>query len=157
MDDTAFFRSLGGGGNSAAVTVKHMSGNMWSRWRDFLTTDGEKPDRDREREFEVVAADTREALTRSWERGWTTLFAALDPLVPSDLDRTVTIRGEPLSVWQAILRQLTHYAYHTGQIVSAARSAAGDAWVSLSIPRGGTPAFNAKPEPYLDRDERKGT
>jgi hypothetical protein len=150
MDDRAYFAAPSEGTNSAAVVVKHMAGNMWSRWREFLTSDGEKPDRNRDGEFVIGEEDTRERLTAAWERGWTALFAAIDPLGPEDLDRTVTIRGEGLTVWQAILRQLTHYAYHVGQIVTLARNAAGERWVSLSVPPGQSAAFNARPKPYLE-------
>lgn len=155
VDDEAFFTPLGEGANSPAIVVKHMAGNMWSRWRDFLTSDGEKPDRRRDREFDVGPGETRASLMADWERGWATLHGALDPLEPDDLSRTVTIRGEPLTVWQAVLRQLSHYAYHVGQIVTLARNATGSKWVSLSIPRGGSAAFNADPKPYLSSTKRK--
>ena len=130
------FTALSDEDNSVAVIMKHVSGNLISRWRDFLTTDGEKPDRNRDGEFEIAAADSREALYARWEEGWATLFGALAPLRDEDLARTVVIRGEPLSVLQAINRQLTHYAYHVGQMVYLAKHFAGAGWRSLSIPRG---------------------
>ena len=136
IDDAAFFAPLGPDENSPALVVKHVTGNQLSRWTDFLTTDGEKPDRHRDEEFERRDADTRAALMARWEQGWARLFAALEPLTEADLTRTVRIRGEPHTVLQAVTRQQTHYAYHVGQIVLLARHAAGPRWKSLSIPRG---------------------
>jgi hypothetical protein len=120
--------------NSIGLIMKHMSGNMISRWTDFLTSDGEKPDRNRDSEFEQ-GAETPEELKANWERGWTQLFSALEALKPSDLTRTVTIRGQGLSVVQAIHRQLTHYGYHIGQIVFLAKHIRSTDWKSLSIPK----------------------
>ncbi len=137
--------------NSIAVIVKHMGGNLLSRWMDFLNTDGEKPSRDRDAEFEISAADTKQILIKQWESGWATLFSALEPLTDADLERTVTIRGEPLSVLQAIHRQLAHYSYHVGQIVYVAKHYAGSSWRSLSIPRGKSAQFNANPAKYVER------
>jgi hypothetical protein len=130
--------------------MKHISGNMRSRWTNFLTTDGEKPDRDRDSEFEQSDADTREAVLTRWESGWRLLFEALDPLTEDDLQKTVTIRGEPHTVLQAINRQLTHYASHVGQIVFLAKHLAGPRWQSLSIPRGKSRQFDVTKEgtPY---------
>jgi uncharacterized damage-inducible protein DinB len=131
--------------NSIAVIVKHMAGNMRSRWTDFLTSDGEKPDRNRDTEFED-APKTRAALVELWERGWKYLFDALEPLTDADLTRTVTIRSEPHSVMQAINRQMAHYAHHVGQIVFLAKhlTAQGTGkWDSLSVPRGKSQAFTA--------------
>ncbi|MBV8828663.1 MAG: DUF1572 domain-containing protein [Acidobacteriaceae bacterium] len=121
--------------NSIAQTVKHMAGNMRSRWTDFLTSDGEKPDRNRDTEFENPPA-TRQAVVAMWEEGWRYVFTALEPLSEQDLQRTVTIRGEAHSVMQAINRQLGHYAYHCGQIVLLAKHFAGANWNALTIPRG---------------------
>jgi hypothetical protein len=132
--------------------MKHISGNMLSRWRDFLTTDGEKPDRDRDSEFMITQADTREALEKRRESGWQCLFETLDLLQENDLSRTVFIRGEPHSVLQAIHRQLTHYAYHTGQIVFLSKEIVGNRWQTLSIAPGKSEAFNRAPKPYLDGD-----
>jgi uncharacterized protein DUF1572 len=129
--------------NSIAIVVKHMTGNMRSRWTDFLTTDGEKPDRNRDSEF-VQPPDTREKLLQTWEEGWTTVFSALQPLSDADLGRTVTIRGEAHSVMQAINRQLAHYAYHVGQIVLLAKHFTQDRWQSLTIPRNRSAEFNVR-------------
>jgi hypothetical protein len=120
-----------------------MAGNMRSRWTDFLTTDGEKPTRDRDSEFEDPAA-TRDALMRDWESGWACVFSALEPLTDGDLDRTVAIRGEAHSVMQAVNRQVAHYAYHVGQIVLLAKHFAGPDWQSLSIPRRQSAEFNRR-------------
>ena len=120
--------------NSIAIVVKHMVGNMRSRWTDFLTSDGEKPDRRRDSEFEEAPAD-RAALMQMWEAGWAMVFSALEPLTEADLSRTITIRGEPHSVMQAINRQVAHYSYHVGQIVMLAKHFQGAQWQSLSIPR----------------------
>jgi hypothetical protein len=130
--------------NSVAVIVKHLAGNMRSRWTDFLTSDGEKPDRHRDTEFEPDAGLTRAQLLERWERGWGHLFAALEPLEGDDLLRTVMIRGEPHSVLQAINRQLTHYASHVGQIVYLAKHWRSKDWKSLSVPRGQSEQFNQK-------------
>jgi uncharacterized damage-inducible protein DinB len=144
-----FFAAPGEEDNSIAVIVKHMAGNMRSRWERFLTTDGEKPDRNRDSEFELTPADTRDELLAAWDRAWAILFAELKPLRPQDLERSVKIRGEPLSVLQAINRQLTHYAYHVGQIVYVAKHWGGSKWKSLSIPRGASARFNQNPEKYI--------
>src|SRR3979490_1450328 len=127
--------------NSIAVLVKHMAGNMRSRWTDFLTSDGEKPDRDRDSEF-LDPPQTREALMKLWEQGWECVFSALGPLSDEDLGRTVRIRGEAHSVMQAINRQLAHYAYHCGQIVLLAKYFQNDKWQSLTVPRGKSDSFN---------------
>ena len=144
-----FFAAASEVDNSLAVLVKHVGGNLLSRWTDFLTSDGEKPGRNRDDEFEVATADTQELLMRQWESGWAALFCALEPLTDADLARTVTIRGEPLSILQAVNRQLTHYAYHVGQIVCVAKHYVGIAWRSLSIPKGRSAAFNANPTKYV--------
>lgn len=129
--------------NSIALIVKHMAGNMRSRWTDFLTTDGEKPDRNRDSEFCDGPVD-RVSLMRVWDEGWAKLFAALEPLTEADLSRTVTIRGEAHSVMQAINRQLAHYPYHCGQIVFLAKHLQSANWRSLSVPRNKSQEFNAK-------------
>jgi Protein of unknown function (DUF1572) len=129
--------------NSIAVTVKHMAGNMRSRWTDFLTSDGEKPDRNRDSEFEAPPS-RREDLLNTWEDGWRCLFAALEPLSDADMGRTVTIRGEAHSVMQAINRQLAHYAYHCGQIVLLAKHFSHEHWQSLSVPRGKSVEFSRR-------------
>jgi uncharacterized damage-inducible protein DinB len=141
VTDEQLTATLDGEMNSIAQTVKHMAGNMRSRWTDFLNTDGEKPDRNRDSEF-VDAPPTREALVALWERGWQCLFGALEPLSEADLVRTVHIRGEAHSVMQAVNRQVAHYGYHCGQIVVLAKHFAGDHWKSLSVPRNRSADFN---------------
>jgi hypothetical protein len=131
--------------NSIAVIVKHMAGNMRSRWVDFLTADGEKPDRDRDAEF-TGPPRTRAALLALWEDGWQCVFGALEPLTEQDLSRTVTIRGEADSVMQAINRQTAHYAYHCGQIVFLAKHLNNSEWQSLTIPRARSAEFNRRVE-----------
>ena len=129
--------------NSIAQIVKHMAGNMRSRWSDFLTSDGEKPDRNRDSEFDEPPA-TRESLMTMWEVGWKCLFEALEPLGAADIERTVTIRGEAHSVMQAVNRQIAHYAYHIGQIVFLAKHLQHARWKSLSIPRNQSAKFNQR-------------
>lgn len=143
VTDEQLFATLDDESNSIAIVVKHMAGNMRSRWTEFLTTDGEKPDRNRDSEF-VEPPATREALLQIWEDGWKRVFSALEPLSESDLSRTVTIRGEAHSVMQAINRQLAHYAHHVGQIVMLAKHFAHDRWQSLSVPRNRSAEFNRK-------------
>jgi uncharacterized damage-inducible protein DinB len=143
--DEGLFATLDAESNSIAIIVKHMAGNMRSRWMDFLTTDGEKPDRHRDTEFEDPPK-TRAGLLELWERGWKYLFDALEPLTDADMTRTVTIRTEPHSVMQAINRQIAHYSHHIGQIVFAAKHFTAKAtghWNSLSIPRGQSKQFAA--------------
>jgi hypothetical protein len=122
--------------------MKHMAGNMRSRWTDFLTSDGEKPDRNRDGEFELVADDSAQAVKAAWEAGWALVLETVASLTPADLDRTIHIRGEAHTVMQAITRQMTHYAGHTGQIVLLAKHFAGPRWRSLSIPRGQSKNFH---------------
>ena len=129
--------------NSIAIVVKHMAGNMRSRWTDFLESDGEKPDRHRDTEF-LDAPPSRAALMDVWEDGWRRVFTALEPLTDADLGRTVTIRREPHSVMQAVNRQIGHYAYHIGQIVMLAKHFRGAEWKSLSIPRNRSADFNRR-------------
>jgi Protein of unknown function (DUF1572) len=143
VTDAQLFATLDEESNSIAIVVKHMAGNMRSRWTDFLMTDGEKPDRNRDSEF-VDPPDTREALLQLWEDGWSSIFRALEPLSDADLERTVTIRGEAHSVMQAINRQLAHYAHHVGQIVVLAKHFAHDRWQSLSVPRNRSAEFNRR-------------
>jgi len=145
-----FFATPSAGDNSIAVIVKHVGGNLLSRWTDFLTSDGEKPSRNRDTEFEITADDTQQSLLNQWESGWAALFSALEPLNDGDLERTVTIRGEPLTVLQAINRQLTHYSYHVGQIVYVAKHYAGGSWRTLSVAKGKSAQFNAKPTKYIE-------
>ena len=137
-----FFATLDPEANSIALLMKHMAGNMKSRWTDFLTTDGEKPDRDRDREFVREAADTFESITARWESSWALLFGSLSSLSAEDLKKTVTVRGEAHSVLEALNRQMTHYAQHVGQIVLLAKHLKGAEWHSLSIPRGQSKTFD---------------
>src|SRR6267142_197906 len=141
--DDALFASLDAESNSIAIIVKHMAGNMRSRWTDFLTTDGEKPDRNRDTEFETPPK-TRAELKELWERGWKHVFDALEPLNDEDLVRTITIRTEPHSVMQAINRQVAHYSYHVGQIVYVAKHLAGNKWQTLTVPKKKSAEFNAR-------------
>ncbi len=143
--DEGLFTTLDAESNSIAIIVKHLAGNMRSRWTDFLTTDGEKPDRNRDTEFEEPPK-TRAELLELWEHGWKYLFDALEPLTDAALTRTVTIRTEPHSVMQAINRQIAHYAHHVGQIVFLAKhlTAKGTGkWETLSVPRGQSKQFAA--------------
>jgi uncharacterized damage-inducible protein DinB len=143
LTDDQLLEALDSESNSIAIIVKHMTGNMQSRWPDFLTSDGEKPGRDRDAEFENPPG-TREALVAAWEAGWQCLFTALEPLSDADLQRTVTIRGEPHSVMQTINRQVAHYSYHCGQIVFLAKHLRSSEWKSLSIPRRKSAEFNRR-------------
>lgn len=143
VSDEQFFAALDEEANSLAVLVKHMAGNLRSRWTDLLTSDGEKPDRDRDGEFEIRAGDSRDALLAAWEAAWALVFASLEALSPADLERTVRIRGETLSLTQALNCQMTHAAYHVGQMVFLAKHFRSDAWESLSVPRGRSAEFNA--------------
>ncbi len=139
--DEGLFAALDAESNSIAIIVKHMSGNMRSRWTDFLTTDGEKPDRHRDTEFEEPPK-TRAELIELWECGWKYLFDALAALSDADLVRTITIRTEPHSVMQAINRQVAHYCYHVGQIVFLAKHSAADKWQALTVPKKKSAEFN---------------
>jgi hypothetical protein len=141
--DDALLESLDQESNSIAIIVKHMAGNMRSRWTDFLTTDGEKPDRNRDMEFETPPK-TRAELMELWERGWKHVFDALEPLNDEDLVRMITIRTEPHSAMQAINRQLAHYSYHVGQIVYVAKHLAGNKWQTLTVPKKKSAEFNAR-------------
>lgn len=153
VGDRAFFDPIDADANSIAIVMKHIAGNLRSRWTDFLTTDGEKPTRRRDEEFVVFEDETRDGIMADWNDGWEILFDALGSVDPERLDATVTIRGEPHTVIQAIGRQLTHYAYHVGQIVFLARHFAGTSWKTLSIPRGGSEAFNRAPRRYKADDD----
>jgi Protein of unknown function (DUF1572) len=136
LDDGQLTAVLDPEANSIAVIMRHMAGNMRSRWTDFLTSDGEKPDRNRDDEFVVPEETTRANILAWWEDGWTRVLDAISSLRPEDLARTVTIRGEPHTVIEAINRQVSHYAAHVGQIVLLAKHYAGPRWETLSIPRG---------------------
>lgn len=153
VTDEEFFVSLDEESNSIAVIIKHMAGNMLSRWTDFLTADGEKEWRNRDMEFVITKETTRDELLARWEEGWRVVFNAVEPLQPEDVERKVFIRGQEHTVMMAINRQLTHYAYHIGQIVFLAKHFRSSEWKSLSIPRNRSAEFNA----YLAEEvERAG-
>lgn len=147
ISNEEFFRALDPESNSVAVIIRHMAGNMRSRWRDFLTTDGEKPDRNRDQEFDLPLTPAREKVMAEWDEGWAMVFAALEPLTEADLPREVFIRGERHSVTQAINRQVAHYSSHVGQIIFLAKHYRAQDWKSLSIPRGKSAEFYAQPGP----------
>jgi hypothetical protein len=136
VTDADLFAVLDPEANSIAIIMKHMAGNMHSRWTDFLTTDGEKPNRERDQEFIVDGKESREALLATWEGGWKVFFDAISPLTPDDLGKTVHIRGQAHTVVEAMNRQVVHYSQHVGQIVLLAKHYAGSNWRTLSIPRG---------------------
>ena len=141
VGDEEFFALINAEANSIAVIVKHIAGNLHSRWSDFLTSDGEKDFRNRDTEFELIG-DSRESLMQLWESGWQTLFDAIEPLTAEDFSTTVAIRGEPHTVIEAINRQLTHYAYHVGQIVLLAKHFKSADWKTLSVPKNKSAEFN---------------
>ena len=143
LSDEQFFAIPSEESNSVAIVVKHMAGNMRSRFTDFLTTDGEKLDRNRDQEF-ITSADNRADLMRLWEQNWQLVLDTIKSLGPGDLTRTVTIRAEPHSVLQAVNRQVAHYAYHVGQIAFLAKHWKGSDWQTLSVPKGQSEQFNAK-------------
>jgi hypothetical protein len=143
LNEDEFFITLDEEGNSIAIIMKHMAGNMFSRWTDFLTTDGEKPDRNRDMEFVIEPKTSRDDVLAYWEKGWQRVFEALEPLSAEDLGKKVLIRGEEHTVIQAINRQLMHYANHIGQIVFLAKHFRSAEWKSLSIPRNRSAEFNA--------------
>ncbi|HWN10890.1 MAG TPA: DUF1572 family protein [Pyrinomonadaceae bacterium] len=147
LSDEEFFITLDEEANSIAVIMKHMAGNMFSRWTDFLTSDGEKPDRNRDSEFVIEPKTGKEDVLAYWEKGWQRVFEALEPLGADDLGRTVMIRGQEHTVIQAINRQLMHYANHIGQIIFLAKHFRSAEWKSLSIPRNRSDDFNQ----YLDQ------
>ena len=143
LSDAQLHETLDPDANSVAVLMRHMAGNMRSRWVDFLTSDGEKPNRMRDREFEDPG-QSRDELLAEWEHGWQCVFDALTPLTDADLQRTVVIRGEPHSVYKAISRQVAHYAGHAYQILLLAKHMCGAEWKTLSIPRGQSEEFNRR-------------
>ncbi|HKG97628.1 MAG TPA: DUF1572 domain-containing protein [Pyrinomonadaceae bacterium] len=143
LKDEEVFVTLDEEGNSIAVVMKHMAGNMLSRWTDFLTSDGEKPDRNRDMEFVIEPHTSKDDVLAYWERGWKSVFDALEPLRLEDFEKKITIRGEEHTIVQAINRQLSHYAYHIGQIVFLAKHFRSAEWKSLSIPRNRSSDFNA--------------
>jgi len=143
LRDEDFFVTLDPESNSVAILVKHLAGNMRSRFTDFVTSDGEKPDRFRDREFDVTATTTRADVMRWWEEGWSSVLITIEALKPEDVTHTVTIRNEPHTVLQAINRQIAHYAQHIGQIVFLAKHLRSTEWKTLSIPRGKSEEFKA--------------
>ena len=150
IGEDEYFRMIDAESNSVAAIVKHIGGNLRSRWTDFLTADGEKPDRDRDSEF-VTEADTKESLTALWETGWNALLTSLEALKIEDFGKTVKIRGEDYTVPKAINRSLAHTAYHVGQITFLAKHFRAGEWQTLSIPRGSSNDFNA----YLAENKNK--
>jgi Protein of unknown function (DUF1572) len=151
LEDAQFFVTLDRESNSIAIIVKHLAGNMRSRWMDFLTSDGEKPDRHRDQEFIIDENTTRAQVMQWWENGWQYVFNAIEPLQPEDAMRTVMIRHEPHTVVQAINRQLTHYASHIGQIVFLAKHLKSSEWKTLSVPRGMSEQFNQRMKEKLKK------
>jgi hypothetical protein len=144
LDEAALFHTPDAESNSVATIVKHLAGNMRSRWTDFLISDGEKADRNRDSEFELGPDTSRETVLQWWDTGWSLVFAALEPLTEDDLAKTVTIRGEAMSALEAISRQVGHYAYHVGQIVYVAKMLRGADWKTLSIARGKSESYRDK-------------
>jgi hypothetical protein len=142
VDEADLFRTIDEESNSIAVNMKHMAGNMISRWTDFLTTDGEKPERDRDLEFVMLPETTRADIIAYWDRGWKCVFGAVEPLTPDDLMRTIRIRGQDHKVVEAINRQIAHYAYHVGQIVYLAKHFKSNEWKTLSVPKNKSAEFN---------------
>ncbi len=142
LKDEDFFVTLDPESNSIALLVKHIAGNQRSRFTDFLTSDGEKPDRKRDQEFELTPATTRADVMRWWEEGWARVFSTIESLRAEDVMKTVYIRQEPHTVLQAINRQIVHYAQHVGQIVFLAKHLRSENWNTLSIPRGKSEEYN---------------
>jgi hypothetical protein len=153
ISDEDFFRTIDEESNSIAVNIKHMAGNMLSRWADFLASDGEKPERNRDLEFVILPGTTKDEMLDYWKKGWQVTFDAIEPLTPDDLMRTIRIRGQDHTVVQAINRQLAHYAYHVGQIVYLAKHFKSGEWYSLSVPKNKSSAFNA----HLEEKMKAGT
>lgn len=151
IKDEEFFVTLDDESNSIAVVMKHMAGNMISRWTDFLSSDGEKPDRNRDLEFVIESTTSKDDVIAYWERGWQCVFDAIEPLSTDDFQRRVMIRGQEHTIVQAINRQLMHYSYHIGQIVFIAKHFRAQDWQSLSIPRNRSTEFNQ----FLDQQGKR--
>ncbi len=151
LRDEDFFVTIDPESNSVAILVKHLAGNMRSRFTDFLTSDGEKPDRFRDREFELNPATTLADVMQWWDEGWSCVFAAIEALKPEDVMRTVTVRGEPQTVLQAVNRQIAHYAQHTGQIVFLAKHLRSNEWKTLSVPRGKSEDYKTAPPKQFEK------
>jgi uncharacterized protein DUF1572 len=154
VTDDQLFHQLDPEANSIAIIMKHIAGNQRSRFTDFLTSDGEKPNRHRDTEFEIASRPRREELMRMWEEGWQIVFSTLESLTPEDFSRTITIRGEPHTILQALNRATAHYAYHIGQIVLLAKHLRGAEWKTLSIARGQSTQFEKKPIGKLGAPEK---
>lgn len=157
LPDDDLYRTIDNESNSIAIIVKHLAGNMRSRWTDFLTTDGEKPDRHRDTEFELYDADSSASLRKRWDDGWKIVFDTISSLTGDDLTKPISIRGREAPVYSALHRQLTHYASHVGQIVLLAKHFRGDQWQTLSVPRGKSAEFNKKMFGSTDGGFRGGT
>ena len=155
LSEAEFFITLDEEANSIAVIMKHLAGNMLSRWTDFLTSDGEKPDRNRDMEFVIEPQTRKEDVLAYWEKGWSAVFDALEPLRAEELEKKVMIRGQEHTVVQAINRQLMHYSYHIGQIVFLAKHFRSSEWKSLSIPRNRSAEFNTYLEKKIDTGEKQ--
>ena len=151
INEEQFFQTIDPESNSIAIIVKHLAGNMRSRWRDFLTSDGEKPDRRRDQEFMVLDGENRDSIMQQFEEGWETLFGAITPLQDGDLQRTVYIRSEPFTVFQGMIRHVSHYGYHIGQIILLAKHFQEEQWQTLSIAKGKSEEFNKKPQAYIKK------
>ena len=151
VSDEEFFRTIDAEANSIALIVKHIAGNQKSRWTNFLTSDGEKENRRRDTEFEMMD-ESRESLMQFWETGWQTLFAAIEPLTVEDFTKTITIRAELHTICEALNRQLTHYAYHIGQITFLAKHFRSNDWKTLTVPRGRSAQFN---QFLAEKEEKK--
>jgi hypothetical protein len=156
LEGDELFQLFSEGGNSVAHLMKHVAGNMISRWSDFLTSDGESATRNRDAEFEIGEADDADSLLAAWDQGWQTLLTTLESLTPDDLEKEVLIRGEPHSVIEAINRQIAHYGMHVGQIVLLAKQFRRADWKTLSIAKGRSQEFNAKMSDRRDSSYRKG-
>ncbi len=152
VSDEEFFRTIDAESNSIATIAKHIAGNLHSRWTNFLTTDGEKPDRHRNREFVVLEGETRANILEFWESGWRILFEALEPISPEDFSKSVVIRGEAHTVVEAINRQLTHYSSHIGQIIFLAKHFRVEDWHTLSVPKNKSAEFNE----FLEKQRAEG-
>jgi|SRR5687768_14942240 len=155
LRDEEYFIAIDDEANSIAVIMKHLAGNMLSRWTDFLTTDGEKPERNRDMEFVIEPQTSKADVMVYWEKGWRRTFETVEALQPEDLMRTVLIRGEPHTVVQALNRQLAHYPHHIGQIVFLAKHFRSSDWKSLSIPKNKSAEFNRYLEQNLQQGEHR--
>jgi Protein of unknown function (DUF1572) len=154
VDDADLFRTIDEESNSIAVNMKHMAGNMLSRWTDFLTSDGEKPNRERDMEFVMLPSTTKAEMLAYWDKGWQCVFDAIEPLTADDLMRIVKIRGQDHTVVQAINRQIAHYSYHVGQIVYLAKHFKSSEWQTLSVPKNKSAEFSVRSPTVREDAER---